>query len=93
MPKINGKEITKELLAEAMKCDSPEELMKLGKAHGFEMTAEQAEAYLAEMEDIDLDSAQLKKVAGGFGGKDYENQSCSFDGEGTKCLKLCPGLS
>ena len=39
--------------------------MKLAKAQGVELTKEESEAVLAELEDIDLDSAQLKAVAGG----------------------------
>ena len=64
--KIDGKEISRKVLAEAMKCETPEELMKLAKENGVELTVEQAEAYIAEIEDIDLDSAQLKEVAGGY---------------------------
>ena len=63
--KINGKEISKELMAKAMQCDTPEELVKVAKDEGFELTAEQAEAYLSEMEEIDLSSEQMKQVAGG----------------------------
>ena len=75
MAKINGIQITKELLAKAMQCDTPEDLMKLAKENGAEMTKEEAEAYLSEMADIDLDSDQLKKAAGGFGeGKEYEKK-------------------
>ena len=74
MASINGKEITRELLEQAMQCDTPEELMKLAKEHGAEITKEQAEAYLSEFEDIDLDSEQLKKAAGGAGNTDYENK-------------------
>ncbi len=64
--KINGQEISRKVVAKAMQCDTPEELMALAKEHGFEITTEQAKAYLAEMEDIDLDSEQMKKVAGGL---------------------------
>ena len=64
--KIDGNEISKEALAKAMLCDTPEELVKLAKENGVELTVEQAEAYIAEIEDIDLDSAQLKEVAGGY---------------------------
>jgi predicted ribosomally synthesized peptide with nif11-like leader len=64
--KFKGQEISKEVVEKAMQCDTPEELMALAKEHGFEITTEQAEAYLAEMEDIDLDSEQMKKVAGGL---------------------------
>ena len=65
--KYNGNEISKEALSKAMQCDTPEELVKLAKAEGFELTMQEADAYLSEIEDIDLDSAQLKKVAGGYG--------------------------
>ena len=65
MPKIDGKEISREVLAEAMKCETPEDLVKLAKAQGVELTKEEAEAFLAEIEDVDLDSNELKKVAGG----------------------------
>ena len=67
MPKIDGKEISREVLAKAMLCETPEELVKLAKENGVELTAQEAEAYLSEMEDIDLDSAQLKELAGGYG--------------------------
>ena len=65
--KIDGNEISKEALAKAMLCDTPEELVKLAKENGVELTKEEAEAYLSEMEDIDLDSSQMKMVAGGKG--------------------------
>ena len=63
--KINGNEISKDVLAKAMLCDTPEELVKLAKENGVELTAQEAEAYLSEAEDIDLDSEQMKQVAGG----------------------------
>ena len=43
----------------------PEELVELAKENGIELTVKKAEAYLVEMEDIDLDSQQLRMVAGG----------------------------
>ena len=64
--KIDGNVISKEVLAKAMTCDTPEELVKLAKENGVELTVKEAEAYLSEIEDIDLDSAQLKEVAGGY---------------------------
>ena len=84
--KINGQEISKDVLAKAMQCDTPEELVKLAKENGVDLTKEQAEAYLSEIEDIDLDSEQLKKAAGGVGtGADYENkpgtEQCRYQGE------------
>ena len=63
--KINDKEISKELIAKAMQCDTPEELVKVAKENGVDLTVKEAEAYMAEMDDVDLDREQLKKVAGG----------------------------
>ena len=63
---INKNELTKEQIQKAMACESVEELMELAKAEGVELTKEEAEAYLAEMEDVELDSDALKQVAGGL---------------------------
>ena len=68
---INKNEITKEMLAKAMQCKTAEELMALAKTEGFTITKEEAEAYLAEFADIELDGEQLKKVSGGSGGDCY----------------------
>ena len=52
---INKNEITKEMLAKAMQCRTTEELMALAKSEGIEVTKEEAEAYLAEMDDFELE--------------------------------------
>ena len=44
---------------------SRDKLMALAKAEGIELTKEEAEAYMAEMADVELDSDALKQVAGG----------------------------
>ena len=62
---INKNEISKELILKAMQCKDADELMALVKAEGIEMTKEEAEAYLAEMDDYELDEEALQKVAGG----------------------------
>ncbi|MBR4908973.1 MAG: Nif11-like leader peptide family RiPP precursor [Acidaminococcaceae bacterium] len=62
---INKNELTKELVIKAMQCNSSDELMALAKAEGFEITKDEAEAYFAELADVELDEAALKKVAGG----------------------------
>lgn len=62
---INKNEITKEMIAKAMQCRTTEELMALAKSEGFEVTKEEAEAYLAEMDDMELEEEALKKIAGG----------------------------
>lgn len=64
--KFKGQEIPREVVEKAMQCDTPEELVALAKEHGFEITTKQAEAYLVDLEDVDLDSEQMKKVAGGM---------------------------
>ncbi len=62
---INKNEITKEMFEKAMKCKSVEELMELAKTEDFDITKEEAEAYLAELEDVEIDGEMLKTVAGG----------------------------
>ena len=66
MGKINMNELTKEQIQKAMACESVEELIELAKTIGLELTKEEAEAYMAEMEDVELDSDALKQVAGGM---------------------------
>ena len=63
---INKNELTKEQIQKAMACESVEELIELAKSEGIELTKEEAEAYMAEMEDVELDSDALKQVAGGL---------------------------
>ena len=65
---INKKELTKEMIAKAMSCETAEELLVLAKAEGIELTKEEAEAYIAELEDFELDEAMMKNVAGGLQG-------------------------
>lgn len=69
---INKNELTKELIEKAMQCETPEDLIALAKSEGIELTKEEAEAYLAELTDFELDEAMLKNVAGGA-----SDDSCS----------------
>ena len=62
---INKNEITKEMIAKAMQCETAEELIALAKTEDIELTKEEAEVYLAEMDDVELEAEALKKVAGG----------------------------
>ena len=57
--------VTKEQIEKAMACETAEELMELAKEVGIELTKEEAEAYMAELEDFELDGDTLKRVAGG----------------------------
>ena len=60
-----GKEITKELLEEAQKCKNAQELIKLAEENGVELSVAEAEAFLDELTDTELDAEALDQVAGG----------------------------
>ena len=62
---IDKSKITKEMLDKALECKTADELIALAKDNGVTLTKEEAEAYLAELENIELDSADLDKVAAG----------------------------
>ncbi len=62
---IDKSKITNEMIKKAMECDTPDELIALAKTEGFEITKEEAESYMAELEDFQLNSKALDKVAGG----------------------------
>ncbi len=62
---INKKELTNEQIMKAMRCKNADELMKLAKAEGFDITKDEAEAYMAELADVELDGKELRSVAGG----------------------------
>ena len=84
--KIELTKETKEQVAKAMACKTAEELMAMAKAEGIELTKEEAEAYLAEMDDVELDSDTLKQVAGG--GMSYCSDLFTFK----KAPEGCPNL-
>ena len=62
---IDMKKITKEMIEKAEQCKTSDDLIALAKASGVTLTKEEAEAYLAELDNIELDSADLDKVAAG----------------------------
>ena len=62
---INKNEITKEMIEKAMQCKTADELIELAKTGGYELTKEEAETYLAELADYELDSSEMKNIAGG----------------------------
>ena len=82
---INEKELTKEMIMAAVKCKSADELIALAKTGGIELTKEEAEAFMAEMADFELDENQMQQVAGGIS-TCYMVDGCAF-----KCgtLKDC----
>ena len=75
----------KEMIEKAMQCKTADKLLELAEAEGYEMTRAEAEAYMAEIDDFQLDDEAMKAVAGGFNSC-YMVDGCSF-----KCgtLKDC----
>ena len=63
---IDMTKITKVMLEKALECETAEELVALAKTYGFTLTKEEAEAYLAEMDNMELDEDALDNVAGGM---------------------------
>ena len=66
MEKLDLNSLTKEQIAMAAQCKTPKELIELAKKAGIEITTEQAEAYLEELQDVELNQETLDKVAGGM---------------------------
>ena len=62
---INKNELTQEMILASMQCKDADELLALAKTGGYEITKEEADVYLKEMEDYELDKEVLQKVAGG----------------------------
>ena len=62
---IDKTKITKEMIQKAANCKTADELIALAKAEGMEITKAEAESYLAELDNVELDSKALDKVAGG----------------------------
>ena len=62
---INRNELTEEMIKKAMQCKTAEDLIAYAKTEGVELTKDEAEAYMAELTDVELDGAALKKIAGG----------------------------
>ena len=82
---VNHNELTKEMIMQALKCKNADELIALAKTGGIELTKEEAESYMTELADFELDDNQMQKVAGGVK-TCYMIEGCAF-----KCgtLKDC----
>ena len=82
---IDKSKITKEMLDKALECKTADQLVALAKDNGVTLTKEEAEAYLAELENLELDSADLDKVAAGLrvcyqvDGCGFKNDQIGFD--------------
>ena len=75
---VNKKELTKEQIMKAMQCKTADELIALAKAEGYDITKDEAEAYMAELADVELDGNELTKIAGGASYKDCSDYDCSY---------------
>ena len=64
---IDKSKITDEMLAKAAMCQTADDLIALAKDNGIDITREEAESYLDELENVELDKETLDKVAGGDG--------------------------
>jgi len=62
---IDKTKITREMVEKAKQCATADDLIALAKGEGIDITKEEAEAYLDELENIELNSKALDKVAGG----------------------------
>ena len=64
---IDKTKLTEEMLEKAAKLQTADELIALAKSEGIEITKEEAEAYLDELTDMELNTEELEAVAGGIG--------------------------
>ena len=77
MANPNENELTREQIEKAMACETAEELMAAAKAEGYELTKDEAEAYMAELADFELDEKTLAKAAGGMDYWDAAALACA----------------
>jgi predicted DNA-binding protein len=79
---IDKTKLTKEMLEKASMCQTADELIALAKIKGIEITKEEAEAYLDELDDFELPPEALENVAGGkFIGGSFTSDACSKHGQ------------
>ncbi len=57
--------ITKDMLATAMQCKTADELVELAKSKGYDITQEQAEAYLEQFSSYELTDKELDDISSG----------------------------
>ena len=69
---IDKSKLTDEMLAKAAMCQTAEQLIELAKTERMEITKAEAEAYLAEMDNVELDNAVLDKVARGIRNSEFD---------------------
>ena len=71
------------MVQKALKCKTADDLLNLAEAESYEMTKAEAEAYLAEIADFELDNAMLEKAAGGIF-ECYMRHNCGYIGDDWK---------
>jgi len=74
---IDKSKLTDEMLAKAAMCQTAEQLIELAKTERMEITKAEAEAYLDELQNVELDDAALDKVAGGGCYNDNNFEPCN----------------
>ena len=74
--KISKNELTAEQIRKAMECEDAAELMEFAKSEGFDITQEEAESYIEELSDVELDRENLSRVAGGGCYPDCDKDYC-----------------
>ena len=57
--------ISKEMLATAMQCKTADELVELAKSKSYDITQEQAEAYLEQFSSYELTDKELDDISSG----------------------------
>ena len=62
---IDKTKITNDMLEKAAKCKTSDELIALAKRAGIDITKAEAEAYLDELQNVELKDGELKHIAGG----------------------------
>ena len=77
---IDKSKITRDMLKKASQCKKVDDLIALAKSEGFDITREEATAYLSELENMELDSKALDKVAGGDCYAECNKDVCSLYG-------------
>ena len=75
---INKNELAQEMIQKALQCNTAEDVIAYAKSEGLDITKDEAEAYMAELADVELDGNELTKIAGGASYKDCSDYDCSY---------------
>ena len=79
--------ISKEMLATAMQCKTADELVELAKSKGYDITQEQAEAYIEQFSSYELTDKELDEISSG----DSKWRRCTnYNSCKQRCRYECP---